>query len=357
MVPKVTIPQAMKLPDGQPVMEVFNVSDHSSERTTGEHGNEFSGTGDESSRAEPSKLAPEQELSVPPPDDAKPIAPRIEPTIETEAPRTEVSRVERDVEMEAPKADALRETGKTMIVAPFHREAWDRAGHDQNSTAAGGAQTSSRFGKRRFNAIAAIAAVAAIIGAIGGSLVTSGLGHGTADQQSSAIADRTQALEGTIERLESEIATLKTGIDRSTKGDVGQFAKVNDRLGKIEKAHADSAARLTKLQEALDKQHSATAPAAPAAPATTAAANVTGSIPAAEPVPLPAPKPSIARLPAVQGWVLHDVMDGNALIEGRSGVYEVHTGDPVPGLGRVDAIRKQDGRWVVVTSRGLIVAR
>jgi hypothetical protein len=26
----------------------------------------------------------------------------------------------------------------------------------------------------------------------------------------------------------------------------------------------------------------------------------------------------------------------------------------VPGLGRVDAIRKQDGRWVVVTSRGLI---
>ena len=28
-----------------------------------------------------------------------------------------------------------------------------------------------------------------------------------------------------------------------------------------------------------------------------------------------------------------------------------------PGLGRVDAIRKQDGRWVVVTSKGLIVAR
>jgi hypothetical protein len=28
----------------------------------------------------------------------------------------------------------------------------------------------------------------------------------------------------------------------------------------------------------------------------------------------------------------------------------------VPGLGRVDAIRKQDGRWVVVTSRGLVVS-
>jgi hypothetical protein len=38
-------------------------------------------------------------------------------------------------------------------------------------------------------------------------------------------------------------------------------------------------------------------------------------------------------------------------------VYEVYAGDAVPGLGRVDAIRKQDGRWVVVTSKGLIVAR
>ena len=49
--------------------------------------------------------------------------------------------------------------------------------------------------------------------------------------------------------------------------------------------------------------------------------------------------------------------DGGALIEGRNGLYEVYAGDPVPGLGRIDAIRKQDGRWVVVTSRGLVVSR
>jgi len=29
----------------------------------------------------------------------------------------------------------------------------------------------------------------------------------------------------------------------------------------------------------------------------------------------------------------------------------------VPGLGRIDAIRRQDGRWVVVTAKGLIVGR
>jgi hypothetical protein len=77
----------------------------------------------------------------------------------------------------------------------------------------------------------------------------------------------------------------------------------------------------------------------------------------AEPVPLPAPKPEIARLPTVEGWVIRDVGRGGALIEGRQGIFEVYAGDPVPGLGRVDAIRRQDGKWVVVTSKGLIVAR
>ena len=73
--------------------------------------------------------------------------------------------------------------------------------------------------------------------------------------------------------------------------------------------------------------------------------------------PLPAPKPEVARLPTVEGWVLRDVGNGGALIEGRRGMFEVYAGDPIPGLGRIDAIRKQDGRWVVVTSKGLIVAR
>jgi hypothetical protein len=41
----------------------------------------------------------------------------------------------------------------------------------------------------------------------------------------------------------------------------------------------------------------------------------------------------------------------------RMGVFEVVPGANLPGLGRVETIRRQDGRWVVVTSRGLIVAR
>jgi len=72
---------------------------------------------------------------------------------------------------------------------------------------------------------------------------------------------------------------------------------------------------------------------------------------------LMSPKPEAARLPTVEGWILRDVANGSALIESRGGMYEVYAGDPLPGLGRVDAIRRQDGRWVVVTSKGLIVSR
>ena len=54
--------------------------------------------------------------------------------------------------------------------------------------------------------------------------------------------------------------------------------------------------------------------------------------------------------------VVREVRRGTAFIEGRMGVIEVDQGDIVPGLGRVEAIRKQDGRWVVVTSRGLILS-
>jgi hypothetical protein len=116
-------------------------------------------------------------------------------------------------------------------------------------------------------------------------------------------------------------------------------------------------AKLAKLSEAVDKLRTTPAQATTTAAATPAAAReVTGSVtPTA--AAATAPKPEVGRLPVVDGWALRDVGNGGALIEGRGGIYEVYAGDPVPGLGRVDAIRKQDGRWVVVTSRGLIVSR
>jgi hypothetical protein len=48
---------------------------------------------------------------------------------------------------------------------------------------------------------------------------------------------------------------------------------------------------------------------------------------------------------------------GAAPIQGRLGVIAVAPGDHLPGVGRIETIRRQDGRWVAVTSKGLIVTR
>ena len=173
-----------------------------------------------------------------------------------------------------------------------------------------------------------------------------------------------QAIEASIARIDADIQALKAGVEHSSRLAVSQYTKASDRLDKVEKAQAEPTVKLAKLSETVDKLR-ATPPAA--APATVAATAGRGKGShrldrasghgAAAPVPLPSPKPEVARLPTLEGWVLRDVANGGALIEGRRGIFEVYAGDPVPGLGRIDAIRRQDGRWVVVTSRGLIVAR
>ena len=217
--------------------------------------------------------------------------------------------------------------------------------------------------------MAAVVALATVAGALGGALATAGITHfvvgqGTADAAGSA-AD--PALEASVARIDADILALKAGLEETSKTGASQFSQTGDRLDKIEQALAEPANnKLAKFSDAVDKLSAAP----PAAANAMAAApreprgepkDVTGSVTARPVVASAAPaapqKPQVGRLPTLDGWVLRDVRRGGALIEGRAGLYEVYAGDPVPGLGRVDAIRKQDGHWVVVTSKGLVVAR
>jgi hypothetical protein len=276
-----------------------------------------------------------------------------------DAPKSEEIKSEEPIDalhidaakIDAPKAEVT--SGKIMIM-PSGDRAWDS---DHAGPEAESAQASSVFGKRRLSALAAVVALAAVTGAVGGALATAALGHFTGGE---AAATDNSALETTVARIDADIGALKASVDHTSKMAQSQFNKASDRLDKVEKAQAEPAAKLAKLSEAVDKLR----PAAPAAPAPVAAVpapakEVTGSVsppPPAAPAAA-APKVEVGRLPTVEGWVLRDVDHGGALIQGRYGLYEVYAGDPVPGLGRVDAIRRQDGRWVVVTSKGLIVAR
>jgi hypothetical protein len=303
------------------------------------------GAANQSIRVESPKIAPEQgeadkAKDAPTAEAAKPEAAKAEP------PRAEA------------RAEAPKSPGQILIMP--RDQAWNGDNGDSKTQSAGG----GIFGRRRVAALAAVVALAAVAGAIGGALATAGFARVAADSTKVASS---RALEDTIARIDTEVAALRTSLEQASKHNASQIGKTSDRLDKIEKAQAEPAARLAKLSETVEKLRTASAAAPAAAPVAVVAAvpaapkESTGSIQTANtappPVPLPAPKPEVARLPTVEGWVLRDVGNGSALIEGRQGIFEVYAGDPIPGLGRIDAIRKQDGRWVVVTSRGLIVAR
>jgi hypothetical protein len=281
-------------------------------------------------------LAPEQGTAAPKPAAAKPEAPKPE----------------------APKADAPHSPGKVLIMSAGDR-GWNR--EDSVGPEAESAQASSMFGKRRLAALAAVVALAVLAGALGGALATAGYSHFVVADDAPSAGN--SALEAAVARIDADMLALKVSVEHTSKMGMSQFNKTSDRLDKVEKAQVEPAAKLARLSEAVDKLR-AVAPVAavPAAALPVAAKEVTGSItPPATTAPAAAsaaaPKPEVARLPTVEGWVLRDVANGGALIEGRQGLYEVFAGDPLPGVGRVDAIRRQDGRWVVVTSKGLIVAR
>ncbi|MGM5024611.1 hypothetical protein AB7813_11860 [Tardiphaga sp. 20_F10_N6_6] len=218
-------------------------------------------------------------------------------------------------------------------------------------------ESAEKAGRSRMMAIAAMIALGITVGAVGGSVAMSGLGKLFAADDTKST---NQALEEHIARLDGELSALKAEVDRNAKQSIAARAKSAERLDKLEKGQAEPAAKLAKLSETVEKLRTTPPPAAapalvPAPVASAPAKEVTGSINA--PVPTPAPKPEVARLPMVEGWRIIDIAGGGATIEGRAGIFEVYAGDPVPGLGRIDAIRKQDGRWTVVTSKGLIVAR
>jgi hypothetical protein len=332
--------------------EILNVSEQMAEQISGEPGSLSAGTAVSPSpdaRSEPvAALVTESVQETP-----NVVSPDLMPeqtagaqTVPPDAPKAGAPKAD------TAKADAPPVLGKVMIMSSGDRS-WDR---DDAAGAEGETEHSAgMFGQRRLAALVAVVALATAAGTIGGALATAGLGHFVGDDATSA-GNRT--FEATVARIDADILNLKLSVEHTSKTGMSQFNRTSDRLDRLEKAQAEPAAKLAKLSEAVEKLRAA-APAAPVpvAAVPVAAKEATGSIAPTAPAAADAPKVEVARLPTVEGWVLRGVANGVALIEGRRGIYEVYAGDPVPGAGRVDAIRRQDGRWVVVTSKGLIVGR
>ena len=193
--------------------------------------------------------------------------------------------------------------------------------------------------------LAAAIVFAAALGAVAGAVTTSSLLRDPSPPADMIAANANRALQDSVTQLGSELATLKAGIASAQRSTSTQFGKLAERLDRTEKAQAEPVGKLAKIQESIDRleqrQQHAAAPVAAPAP------EVTGSV---------APKEE-SRPQVAEGWRLHDFYDGRAIVEGRNGMlFRVVPGSNVPGLGRVESIKRENGKVVVVTASGIIAA-
>ena len=220
----------------------------------------------------------------------------------------------------------------------------------------------------RFALLAASVAIAASFGAIGGSLGAAKLGPmmssapaPVAPIAKEQVAEEVRALKETVAQLRANTRALSENFAalKSTVATAStQNGKIAETLDRIEKAQTEQR-KLALTAPATVPAHVASSPAPTTASTTQAAPqaapDVTGSIPQKQATPLVlGTPPSNLKPPTVPGFVLRRVYDGAALIESRDGMIEVEPGIVAPGLGRIEAIKREDGRWIVVTARGIV---
>jgi hypothetical protein len=183
---------------------------------------------------------------------------------------------------------------------------------------------------RRHIMLAASVAIAAAVGVLTGAAISGGFSKAVAVD--AAGLEESKATQQSITRLSKDVASLKANVEAANKSTHSQFAKISERLAR------DSAA-------------------------TTGTISPPQTLPPASPIaaPLPPARPaSMAEVPRrpsiITDWTIRETRDGFVYVQGHGDVYQVVPGAPLPGIGPVEQIKRQDGRWVVVTPKGIIVS-
>jgi hypothetical protein len=164
------------------------------------------------------------------------------------------------------------------------------------------------------------------------------------------VAQLRRQVSGMSENLDG----LRTAVDLSSKATNDRFGRFAENLDRIERVSSSSTAKLDKLALAQTQAPmpvaSQSQPPAPAMPmmasAAASAPEVTGSV-------SPSERGSAPRK-AVKGWAVRQAYEGIAILQGPNGVVEAILGQQVPGLGRIEEIRSENGRLVVLSSSGAV---
>jgi hypothetical protein len=165
------------------------------------------------------------------------------------------------------------------------------------------------------------------LGALFGGAVSNGLA--VRDRTEVASLAQSRAMQQSIDRLTKQVGELKTKLAAATA-------------------------------------HSRIAKNTAFAPNADITGSITGSIPSSSSahlasVPLPRPEPpriaaAVSRPAVVHDWRILRTRGGLVDVIGRDGIFEVVPGAVLPGLGPVRSIEQRNGRWMVVTPKGIIVS-
>jgi hypothetical protein len=185
--------------------------------------------------------------------------------------------------------------------------------------------------------LVASVALAAALGAVFGAATSGSFSRSTTID---VAVEENKATQQSVALLTKEITALKASLETANKSAHSQIAKISERLARD---GANITGSITPPQTI------------PPAPQATPAQQQSAPLP----VPRPAPTGEASlppRLPIVADWSIRETRDGYVYVQGHGDVYQVVPGAPLPGLGPVEQIKRQDGRWLVVTPKGIIVS-
>jgi hypothetical protein len=137
-------------------------------------------------------------------------------------------------------------------------------------------------------------------------------------------------VQGAMASLRNDLSAIKSSVETSNRDVNAQLAKFGERSEK---------------RTPTPPQPSAQAPGR-------TSSDITGTVRQQALATPSAPRPRV-----IEGWALRRISRGVATIQGHEGAIEVAVGDVVPGIGRIESIRRLDGRWVVLTRAGMITSQ
>lgn len=173
----------------------------------------------------------------------------------------------------------------------------------------------------------------------------------TTPEQVRMLTASLDTIKGSVNATSETIAQLNSKIDKLQPAKLQQLS---ERVSRLERQSVDPAATASipkaeavresaKSEPTRSEQSTkdARVPEPPAKPTTLASAEASPASGA------DADKPQV-----ISGWVVRDVYQGVALIEGKRGTMEVVPGVAIPGAGVVKSIERHGSGWTVTTTKG-----